>query len=156
MRPVAKFLLLLFIAFNSQAESKHFFNDKTLDLIRIEMTNKPFVLTFWSKDCVYCSDNFTIINSVKIRNSTIPVYAVCVDCIDDFDNFINNIKRYNITNFQNYLMDSVNNESIFFRIDSKWGGETPKTYFFDPKHLRTSFSGLIPKQSLNKLLENNN
>ncbi len=154
MKFLIKILLLLSITLSSQGLEKDIFDDKTLDEIKIQLVNKPFILTFWSKECVYCNSNFKRILLAKIKNQKIPKYAVCIDCLNGFDNFASSIKEHKIDSFKNYLMTSTNKENIMFRIDSKWGGETPRTYLFDAKHSIKSFSGLISKKELKEWLEN--
>ncbi len=61
------------------------------------------------------------------------------------------LAKHQLTALDNWVFAEDNSARLRFEIDSAWYGELPRTYFFDTKHHREGFSGIIHEE---KYIEN--
>jgi len=130
---------------------------KITDLLkRIEQNNDTvYVLNFWATWCVPCVKELPEIDSFAIRhkNENVKVILVSLDFKDELDKKVNPFLKKNGYKTECVLLDEVNGNDFIDKIDKRWTGSIPATYFTTNKRRKTAFiENKIGKTELEAML----
>ncbi len=87
---------------------------------------QPFVLAFWSVDCVYCAGEIAHLRDMVRTHPLVLVVLVSTDPPE--------AERWM------FVGDA---ERLIFAVDRKWHGELPRSYFYDAAGTARAVSGRV-------------
>jgi thiol-disulfide isomerase/thioredoxin len=148
------FLFAIFFAHSQQVSATY----KIADLLkRIDKKNDTiYVLNFWATWCVPCVKELPEIDSFAIRhkNEKVKVLLVSLDFKDEMEKKVNPFLKKNNYTTECVLLDEINGNDFIDKIDKRWTGSIPATYFTTSKRSKTSFiEKKIGKLELERMLE---
>lgn len=116
---------------------------KITDLLkRIEQNNDTiYVLNFWATWCVPCVKELPEIDSFAIRhnNEKVKVILVSLDFKDELEKKVNPFLKKNGYKTECVLLDEINGNDFIDKIDKRWTGSIPATYFTTNKRRKIAF-----------------
>ncbi|MDZ4665702.1 MAG: TlpA disulfide reductase family protein [Bacteroidota bacterium] len=116
---------------------------KIVDLLkRVDQSNDTvYVLNFWATWCVPCVKELPEIDSFAIRhkNENVKVIMVSLDFKDELENKVNPFLKKNNYKTECVLLDEINGNDFIDKIDKRWTGSIPATYFIVNKRRKTAF-----------------
>ncbi len=133
------FLLTVCFAHSQQLSSDYKIDDL---LNRIEQNNDTvYVLNFWATWCVPCVKELPEIDSFAIRhkNEKVKVILVSLDFKDELEKKVNPFLKKNNYKTECVLLDEINGNDFIDKIDKRWTGSIPATYFTINKRRKTAF-----------------
>ena len=119
------------------------FDAGSMQAIRAAHAGKPFVLAFWSTQCVPCRQEMALWKSIAQKNPGMPVILVATDPPPQEQNVNRFLARYNPGPVERWAFADEFSERVRYAVDRSWRGELPRAYFFDAEHRVESRSGLI-------------
>jgi thiol-disulfide isomerase/thioredoxin len=122
-------------------------------LKRIDQTNDTiYVLNFWATWCIPCVKELPEIDSFAIRHQQekVKVLLVSLDFKEEIDKKVDPFLKKNNYKAECVLLDEVNGNDFIDKIDKRWTGSIPATYFTFNKRRKTAF---IEKKIGHKELE---
>lgn len=116
----------------------------SFDLIKKHHAGKSFVVMVWSLDCAYCLDSFRALEQVR-QKWKVDVVTIATDRVDDTETatLIGKKLRAGGLQSQAWAYGDVPADQLKYRIDSKWRGELPRSYWFDAQGKSVAHSGVI-------------
>ncbi len=135
------FSILLAVCFaHSQRVSAVY---KIGDLLkRIDQTNDTvYVLNFWATWCLPCIKELPEIDSFAVRhkNEKVKVIMVSLDFKEELEKKVNPFLVKNNYKAECVLLDEINGNDFIDKIDKRWTGSIPATYFTFNKRRKTAF-----------------
>ncbi|MBI1907562.1 MAG: hypothetical protein HYS20_15200 [Rhodocyclales bacterium] len=111
--------------------------------------NAPTLLKLWSLDCVYCKKNLAVFAELveadpRLRLLTLAVEQPLPEHARVLDSLGVGAGRYA------YGGDAP--EALAYAIDPAWGGELPRTLFFDGRGGVMAVSGVVKAERVYELL----
>ncbi len=101
-------------------------------LKRIDQTNDTiYVLNFWATWCIPCVKELPEIDSFAIRhkNEKVKVLLVSLDFREEVDKKVDPFLKKNNYTTECVLLDEVNGNDFIDKIDKRWTGSIPATFF---------------------------
>jgi len=112
---------------------------------------KPFVLVFWSLECVPCYKELAMLGKLSPRQFDLVLVSTD-DAAADKDIRETLIKfelqTTDVWKFSNTLI-----ERLRYEVDATWYGELPRSYLFDGQHQRQVVSGLLSHKIINAWMQ---
>ena len=140
-----KLLLLFALAFSvlTQAdEPLKPFVKTSLEQILQQHQGKAFVLSFWSLDCRYCSEEFALFKQELDANKNLVIELITTDPISDSEAVLARLKQANLHTNPGWAF-AENANKLRFHIDKNWYGELPRNYLFSKDGSVTAHSGML-------------
>jgi len=119
------------------------FDAGSMRAIRAAHAGKPFVLAFWSTQCVPCRQEMALWKSIADRNPKLPVVLVATDLPGQEEIVTRFLARYDPGAVERWAFADEFAERVRYAVDRTWRGELPRAYFFDAEHRAEARSGLI-------------
>jgi thiol-disulfide isomerase/thioredoxin len=95
---------------------------------------KPFVLAFWSLDCVYCPDEIKHLGALARQQPDIRLVLVNVDGGEHRAAAGKRLASLLPEGHgERWIFAGQDPERLFFSVDRQWHGELPRAYFYDGK-----------------------
>lgn len=150
MKPVAHWMLVLLAlcaAAMAQAAGPRPFVADSLQQIRRAHADQAFVLVLWSITCSHCQEELARLGTLHRQHPQLKIILVSTDTPDDAEALRAILAHHDLTDTETWVFADEFVERLRFAIDPRWGGELPRTYFFDRQHRLTARSGaLTPAQ----------
>lgn len=106
---------------------------KISDLLkRIDQTNDTiYVLNFWATWCIPCVKELPEIDSFAMRhkNEKVKVLLVSLDFREEIEKKVDPFLKKNNYKTECVLLDEVNGNDFIDKIDKRWTGSIPATFF---------------------------
>lgn len=95
---------------------------------------QPFVMAFWSVDCVYCPEEIKHLGALVQQRPDIKLVLVSIDG----DELRAEAEKKLLALLpdgqgERWIFAGDDTDRLFFSVDRKWHGELPRTYFYDGK-----------------------
>lgn len=119
------------------------FDAGSMRAIRSAHAGKPFVLAFWSTQCVACRQEMALWKSIVNSNPGLPVVLVATDEPGQDETIARFLARYDPGPVERWAFADEFAERVRYAVDRSWRGELPRAYFFDAEHRAEAHSGLI-------------
>jgi thiol-disulfide isomerase/thioredoxin len=143
-------LLALLAGVAAQAAGPKPFVAGSMQQIRAAHAGRPFVLTLWSLTCSHCQEELTQLGNLQRRHPELNVVLVSTDTPDDAAVLTATLARHELASAEAWVYADGYSERLRFEIDPRWGGELPRTYFFDRAHAVTARSGALAPAELER------
>lgn len=102
---------------------------------------KPFILGMWSLTCTHCREELFLLSSMAKKYPNLDLVLVATDTPEEGDAISATLSQSGLGGAQALVFADPFAERLRFEIDSKWHGELPRTYLYDPSHKTQAFSG---------------
>ncbi len=123
------------------------FNKKSLSEIEKQNSNSDFLLVLWSVDCPPCFQEFKFLSSYVEQKNSLKLILVSTDNDESLPEIKTMLKNYNLEEQENWYFNGVS-ELLRSKIDSKWYGELPRTYFYKNNGEKLTHSGPLNQDIL--------
>jgi len=143
-------LLALLVGATVQAVELKPFVAGSMQQIRASHAGRPFVLALWSLTCTHCQEELTRLGKLQYRHPGLNVVLVSTDTPDDAAALTATLARHGLARAEAWVYADGFTERLRFEIDPRWGGELPRTYFYDRAHTVTARSGALAPAELER------
>jgi hypothetical protein len=109
---------------------------------------RPFILSLWSLDCVYCRDDFVLFEKLARTQPSLDIVLVATDSPAQDAAITAMLRHYQLQDRQAWVFDDSFVERLRFEVDRHWYGELPRTYLFAGDGTRKAVSGRLDETSL--------
>lgn len=95
---------------------------------------KPLMVTFWATWCEPCREEFPMVNELARQYQSKGLAVFGMDCDDDAEESL--ALRFLAKTqpvFPNYRKKPGKEEEFINRVNPKWSGVLPATFFYDPE-----------------------
>ena len=122
----------------------------SMQQIRTAHAGRPFVLALWSLTCLHCQEELAQLGKLHKKHPELNVLLVATDTPDDAAALTATLARHGLARAEAWVYADGFAERLRFEIDPRWGGELPRTYFFDRAHAVTARSGALAPAELER------
>jgi thiol-disulfide isomerase/thioredoxin len=139
IRILLSFLLCFGFAHSQRVNAVYKIGDL---LKRIDQTNDTiYVLNFWATWCIPCVKELPEIDSFAIRHQheKVKVLLVSLDFREEIEKKVDPFLKKNNYKAECVLLDEVNGNDFIDKMDKRWTGSIPATYFTFNKRRKTAF-----------------
>lgn len=148
-----RLLLLLAAASISASASDHVaqlrpFDVGSLARIEAEHQGRPFILSIWSTECVYCVGELKSFAALKKAHPKLDLVLLAADPPEAMPTVREIAGRQGVGQIEQWIFSDTAEERLRYDIDPAWFGDLPRTYFYDARHRREAVSGVVPSQRL--------
>jgi thiol-disulfide isomerase/thioredoxin len=143
-------LLALLTGAAAQAVELRPFVAGSMQQIRAAHAGRPFVLALWSLTCSHCQEELAQLGTLQRRHPELNVVLISTDTPDDAQALTATLARHGLVRAEAWVYADTFSERLRFEIDPRWGGELPRTYFFDRAHAVTARSGALAPAELER------
>jgi thiol-disulfide isomerase/thioredoxin len=153
MIPVSRIVLVLLAALAgaaAQAAELKPFVAGSMPQIRAAHAGRPFVLVLWSLTCSHCQEELARLGALQRRHPQLNVVLISTDTPGDAAALTATLARHRLARAEAWVYADAFVERLRFEIDPRWGGELPRTYFFDRAHAVTARSGALAPAELER------
>ncbi len=121
----------------------------SLEKIAAARRGQPFVLVFWSIDCVHCPRELKTMGELKKRHPRLDLVLVATDTPENASRATQLASRFGLGRVEQWVFADDMPERLRFQVDPDWIGELPRTYFYDRAHHAEAVSGIVSESRLN-------
>jgi len=143
-------LLALLAGSAAQAAEPRPFVAGSMQQIRAAHAGRPFVLALWSLTCSHCQEELAQLGALQRRHPQLDVVLISTDTPDDTEALTATLARHGLARAESWVYADTFTERLRHEIDPRWGGELPRTYFFDRAHAVTARSGALAPAELER------
>jgi thiol-disulfide isomerase/thioredoxin len=118
--------------------------------IRAAHAGRPFVLALWSLTCSHCQEELAQLGQLQRRHPELNVVLISTDTPDEAQALTATLARHGLARAEAWVYADGYAERLRYEIDPRWGGELPRTYFFDRAHAVTARSGALAPAELER------
>jgi thiol-disulfide isomerase/thioredoxin len=122
----------------------------SMQQIRSAHADQPFVLMLWSITCSHCQEELARLGSLQRQHPELKIILVSTDTPDDAEAIRTLLARHGLARTEAWVYADEFVERLRFAIDPRWGGELPRSYFFDHRHRVTAHSGALTLAQLQR------
>jgi len=140
----------LLLAASAQAEDaalKRFVPGSAKAIIEAR-AGRPFILTFWSVDCVHCRAELEQLAALSRAHPALEVVLVSTDGPEASREVSAALRPYRFARMESWVFADAFAERLRFEVDRRWRGELPRTYLYRPDGRAEAVTGAIAPQQL--------
>lgn len=115
------------------------FEADSMAAIEAAHRGKPFVVMVWSLDCAYCPAALAALG----KQRELPVVTIATDAVEAHRKQIAAKLGPKLMKTEAWAFGDAPPEQLRYALDPKWRGETPRSYWYDAKGVRTARSGPV-------------
>lgn len=134
----------------AQATEPRPFVAGSMQQIRVAHAGRPFVLALWSLTCTHCQEELAQLGALQRSHPQLNVVLISTDTPDDAEALTATLARHGLARAESWVYADAFAERLRYEIDPRWGGELPRTYFFDRAHAVTARSGALAPAELER------
>lgn len=113
----------------------------------------PFVLAFWSVDCVHCRAELEQLAALSRAHPQLDLVLVSTDPPEAAQGVLDVLRQYELPRAEHWVFADDFTERLRFEVDPRWHGELPRTYLHGPGTAVEAITGRIDMQHLNRWLK---
>ena len=147
---VTLLLLALLVGAAAQAAELKPFVAGSMQQIRATHAGRPFVLVLWSLTCSHCQEELAQLGTLQRKHPQLNVVLISTDTPDDAAALTVTLARHRLARAEAWVYADAFAERLRFEVDPRWGGELPRTYFYDRAHAVTVRSGALAPAELER------
>ena len=160
LRPWGVWLLLLALlsgpaAASGKAAELRPFVAGSLQQIVTAHAGQPFLLGFWSLECVHCGDELKLLRQLQQRHPGLGLVLVSTDGEADWANLQAHLQAAGLGQVEQWVFADPMPERLRLEIDRRWYGELPRTYLHGRDGSVTAVSGVLSAKLLLPWLRQN-
>lgn len=149
-RLVKRALLCLFIVccipVAAEDSIKSFVSGSYAQVLNMKQ-GKPFVLVFWSLECVPCYKELAMLGKLNPRQFDLVLVSTDETVTDK--EIRETLTRFQLQHIEAWKFSGTSIERLRYEVDATWYGELPRSYLFDGLHQRQVISGLLSRKIIN-------
>ncbi|MDE2583822.1 MAG: TlpA family protein disulfide reductase [Betaproteobacteria bacterium] len=116
---------------------------------------KPFLLGFWSLDCVHCGDELALLQRLHKDHPNLALVLVATDGEMDWSGLQAHLQAAGLGQTEQWVFADAMPERLRQEIDRHWYGELPRTYLYGRDGRATAVSGVLSAKHLGPWLRQN-
>lgn len=144
-------LLLALSALPAGASELRAFGPQSYDQILEAHRGRPFVLVFWSVDCVPCLQELALLGTLAAEHPSLELVLVSTDGRAIAREVTAALAEHGLGAAEAWVFDAPP-EHLRHAVDPAWYGTVPRTYLFDTAHRRQAVSGAMTRESIERWL----
>ena len=114
---------------------------------------QPFIVTFWSVNCTYCSGELAMLRKVLARHREIGLVLVSTDTPADEPLIDAALAKQGLAEYASWVFADTHVERLRYEIDREWYGELPRTYFHSARTGSWAASGQLEQAAVEAWIE---
>lgn len=123
------------------------------EAMTLEPSSKLRVYNFWATWCAPCVKEMPYFDQAAANHPEIELVFISMDDGRNPERVTNFIQKRNVK-APVFLLNDVDFNSWIDKIDPKWSGAVPATFFIKPSGERYFHEGELEKQELNSIINN--
>ncbi|MFZ5593894.1 MAG: TlpA family protein disulfide reductase [Pseudomonadota bacterium] len=109
---------------------------------------KPFILSLWSLDCVYCPEELNLLSRLKARYPKLEIVLISTDTPEQTAAIAATLdksfgKQGQPRRVESWVFADDFTERLRHEVDRTWHGELPRAYFYGKSGLAAAVSGQL-------------
>lgn len=104
---------------------------------------KPFILSLWSLDCVYCPAELKLLSKLKAKYPALEIVLIATDSPEQNPAIAATLGKHRLQNAESWVFADDFTERLRYEVDRTWHGELPRAYFYDKSGLAAAVSGQL-------------
>lgn len=124
------------------------FGTGTFAELKAGFSDKPFVVSLWSVDCLPCRVELEMLGELKKADPSFPLLLISTDSIENREEAVYILEEYELDGIESWMFADAFIERLRFSIDPAWHGELPRSYFYADDHSFTAHSGILTREKL--------
>jgi thiol-disulfide isomerase/thioredoxin len=157
---IARWLLVLALALcldmpGRAADLPRPFDAATPAALARDFAGKPYILAFWSLECVHCQGELRLLARYLKTRPDLPLVLVAADTPELAPAIAVRLVEVGLDPAVHWAFADPMPERVRFAVDRKWRGELPRTYFFDAAHRIKSITGELREAQLSAWVAEN-
>ena len=116
---------------------------------------RPFILAFWSVECVHCRTELEQLAALSGRHRSLDVVLVSTDTPAASPDILAVLGQYALPRAERWVFADDVVERLRFEVDPRWYGELPRTYLFGPGKRVESITGKLDPERVARWLRAN-
>ena len=124
----------------------------SLNDIKEERKDQPFLLVFWSKDCGYCFKEMNMLAKLQPKHPELDIVLVSTDAGLE-DEMVKHFFDQTGLEADEIWVFSSDSPKLFSYVDRDWQGELPNTVFHNSKHEYQSILGEVKYKQIKNWLK---
>jgi len=124
----------------------------SLQDIKEERKDQPFLLVFWSKDCGYCFKEMNMLAGLQPKHPELDIVLVSIDAGLE-DEMVKHFFEQTGLEANEIWVFSNKSPKLFSYVDRYWNGELPNTVFHNSKHESQSILGEVKYKQIKNWLK---
>ncbi len=124
----------------------------SLQDIKAQRKNQPFLLVFWSKDCGYCFKEMNMLATLQPDHPELNIVLVSTDAGLE-DKMVKHFFDQTGLVADEIWVFSDDSPRLFSYVDRNWQGELPNTLFHNSKHEYQSILGEVKSKQVKNWLK---
>jgi hypothetical protein len=120
-----------------------------------DFAGKPYILAFWSLECVHCQGELRLFARQLKARPDLPLVLVAADSPELAPAIAARLAEAGLDPATHWAFADPLPERVRFAVDRKWRGELPRTYFFDAAHRAKAITGELREAQLSAWLAEN-
>lgn len=140
-------LLGLWMCFSSTCTmaaqtTKHFLRGSYQEIVS-SRSGKPFIISLWSLDCIYCRDDMVIFGKLLKKYHDLDLVLISTDTREQTKEITQALQKYPLKQVESWVFADSFVERLRYEVDTQWYGELPRTYFYDAQGHAVAHSGKL-------------
>ncbi len=119
------------------------FHKRSLNEIKQERKNQPFLVVFWSKDCGYCVKEMDMLADLKPDNPDLEIVLISTDTDLDSQTAQAVLDQTGLSVDRIWVFEQEFSKRMYASVDETWSGELPNTLFLNSQHEFQSVKGEV-------------
>jgi thiol-disulfide isomerase/thioredoxin len=124
------------------------FGPGSLEEIRKANRDRPFLIAFWSLHCAPCKEDLELLTAAHARYPQVPIVLVAADGPAEHAAVARYLGQWKLGRIGVWAFADDFAERIRYSVDPGWGGELPRTYFFEAGGSSTAHTGVLKAKEL--------
>lgn len=104
------------------------------------------MVVLWSMECSPCIKELELLAGLKRKYEEIDLIMISTDGVSAQNDVEKMLASHQLDSIESWVFADSNAQRLRYEIDRKWYGELPRTYFYDPEHNRSGFSGALTSE----------
>jgi thiol-disulfide isomerase/thioredoxin len=114
---------------------------------------RPFILTFWSVECVHCRAELEQLAALSKAHPQLDVVLVSTDSVTASRAVSGVLRQYDLPRAERWVFADDFTERLRFEVDPRWHGELPRSYLHGPGKAVEGITGKLDMQRMAPWLE---
>lgn len=137
---------------NKETLSLQPFNKDSLAKIETLYKDTEFLFVLWSLDCPPCFKELELLSTLHKQDKLPRLILVSTDGQEHIQEVSSILKQYGLAHVENWYFNTMP-DLLRSKIDKKWYGELPRSYFYTQDGKRQSHSGALNQTVLTTWLK---
>ncbi len=114
---------------------------------------RPFILAFWSVECVHCRAELEHLAALSRMYPQLDVVLVSTDAVSASREVSGVLRQYELPRAERWVFADDFTERLRFEVDPRWHGELPRTYLYGPGKVVAGMSGKLDSERIRPWLQ---